>query len=312
MKPASKRTTTLYFAYGSNLDPARMEKRVGSFQRRSPACTLPGWRLSFDKMSKSQKGSGFATIHNRDVNGIETQAIVEGAVYEVTEEQIAMLDTYEGVPIDYQRQELAVRTQPTNTLETAWVYIATSPSTTPLQPTWNYLAHLLRGVDLVSPTYYSQLQWAYPTLDTSVLFVYGSLRPDAGAQAGAPWTAAIAAKTVATRARLDGSRMYDDNYACVVLGSAALPDAPMNMLDRTILPSESVHGFALRPRVGVSLVDLLEETDAIEGYPTLYQRSDVPITTVENGVKHRAFVYHRPDCKKDVRVASGDWLQHRL
>jgi len=72
-----------YFAYGSNLDMDRFRKRIGVWQETKRA-TLKDYRLSFDSRGKAdileQKGER-----------------VWGAVYEVTEDQLKILDGFEGV-----------------------------------------------------------------------------------------------------------------------------------------------------------------------------------------------------------------------
>ena len=220
-----------------------------------------------------------------------------------------MLDKFEGVPTDYER--LALPLNANDEPVTAWVYIATSPLETELFPSWDYLSHLLVGQDVLSTDYWNKLcWWATVPGDTSVMFVYGSLRPDD--DSGMPWTESFRNKVVATRATLHGARLYEDTYATAVLGTSALPDEPIASLDLAIQESDTIRGYAVRPRLSkVSFEGLLRETDAIEGCPTLYQRSLSTIVLDDSGIRHEAYVYHRSDCKKDKLISSGDWLQRQ-
>lgn len=296
------RARTLYFAYGSNLNPSRMKDRVGSYQNRLAARTQRGYILSFNKNS-GRTGEGYATIQKGD-------NIVEGAVYEVSDEQIRVLDKFEGVPSHYKREEISLEVKSGLggewTRENAWVYYATKPSRKDLRPSWEYLSHLLAGQDLLSFSSFDRLQW-WPTIQPCTFFVYGSLRPDD--DTGMPWTRNFADKTISKPATLSCARLYEDSYACVVLGRGAQTDAPIGTLDPDVTQEDQVQGYAVRPRVDkVSLSSLLKEADSIEGYPSLYKRNVVTIK-LDNGQEMDAFVYHRPECEKDKHIPSGNWLE---
>ena len=50
-----------YFAYGSNMNPARMAVR-GMRYRQSLRAQLPGWQLAFNKRAHGKEGIAYASI----------------------------------------------------------------------------------------------------------------------------------------------------------------------------------------------------------------------------------------------------------
>ena len=93
-----------YFAYGMNLDPSYME----GMTRIGPA-RLYGWRLDF---------RCFAVVEEA-----APEEYVEGALFELTDDQLERLDYREGYPRMYSRQELTV--QEPHQESTALVYYPT-------------------------------------------------------------------------------------------------------------------------------------------------------------------------------------------
>ncbi len=138
-----------YFAYGSNMNPARVTARIGA-TRRVMAGVLRDYSLRFDKASK------IAGIAHANVAAVVGER-VEGVLFELERpEQIRMMDPFEGYPTDYERHRLPVTTREGD-IE-AWVYIA-APGTTAmaLQPAREYLEHLLAGQAYLSPAYHTWL-----------------------------------------------------------------------------------------------------------------------------------------------------------
>lgn len=88
--------TALYFAYGSNLSPERMRKRVASATAQGPA-RLAGRRLCFDK--RGRDGSGKANLRD------DPSAHVWGALYSFELEAWLRLDGFEP---GYERVEVQV------------------------------------------------------------------------------------------------------------------------------------------------------------------------------------------------------------
>lgn len=145
-----------YFAYGSNMDAQRMRKRGAPFTERKRA-VLKGYALKFNKIAtgpKAKKGEGKGNIVP-DPLGVEN---VEGALYAITKAGLDELDRKEGYPKHYNRKELESNLDDC-TKEKAWVYIAQSNMIADgLKPTREYLAHYLKGKDLLSPEYYCMLE----------------------------------------------------------------------------------------------------------------------------------------------------------
>lgn len=135
-----------YFAYGSNMNPARMQARGLGFVQRC-AGVLPGFQMRFNKAAVGKSGVAYANIAYRPASR------VEGVLYQLHDtDAISVMDQYEGSPVRYSREVFGVSTggQQVN----AWVYIA-NPSMLDEQllPEQRYLQHLLSGKDLLSEGY---------------------------------------------------------------------------------------------------------------------------------------------------------------
>ncbi|MDX1804528.1 MAG: gamma-glutamylcyclotransferase family protein [Alcanivorax sp.] len=138
-----------YFAYGSNMNPARMAVR-GMRYRSSQAATLAGWQLAFNKRAHDKPGIAYANI-------MPAQAHVEGVLYRlIGPREIERMDPYEGHPQRYRRQCLQVDTG--NGLRWTWVYIANRHwQSEQVLPERAYLNHLLSGRPWLSEQYYRGL-----------------------------------------------------------------------------------------------------------------------------------------------------------
>ena len=153
---------TWYFAYGSNMNPARLVddrlKPRGVVLGRRIGGRLDGWRLAFDKVARSPRGAGAGNIV------IASGASVHGTLNEMPAAGLAVLDLWEGVAGGhYGRQTVpVVRTDNGETVE-AITYVALKVGEG-LKPTREYLGHLLAGRDLLPPDYWKLLR-ATPTLD---------------------------------------------------------------------------------------------------------------------------------------------------
>jgi gamma-glutamylcyclotransferase (GGCT)/AIG2-like uncharacterized protein YtfP len=105
---------TLYAAYGSNLDPARMSERCPHSPLQGTGW-LTGWRLTFGGEEYGWDGA-LATI-------VEDQlAHVFVALYDVTPEDHAALDAWEGVDIGLYRT-IRVRVQTMTGEQAARIYV---------------------------------------------------------------------------------------------------------------------------------------------------------------------------------------------
>lgn len=130
-----------YFAYGSNMNPARMIRREVKFTRRIKGA-LSDYALAFDKKAYG-KNYSYANIHKSP--GSNTL----GILYRVSKDSLDTLDGYEGVSSGhYYRKALTVNSDqgPIDAL----VYIACPEHVkSGLRPTEEYLSHLEKGVDVV-------------------------------------------------------------------------------------------------------------------------------------------------------------------
>lgn len=93
--------TVLYFAYGSNLDPAQMRRRCPGACIEGPA-TLRGYRLAFAGHSRTWGGAVATAVPERGV-------VLEGVLYRVPTKDLATLDRCEGHPLFYERHRVKVR-----------------------------------------------------------------------------------------------------------------------------------------------------------------------------------------------------------
>jgi len=129
-------TYVWYFAYGSNLDPNQMKKRVGSFQEARKA-RLPGFKLVFRGYSKKWNGAV------ADIEPSE-ESIVYGVVYKITEQQLRKLDGFEGYPRVYQRRPVEVITEKGDVIS-AVTYIRVKKEPQGI-PSREYLETIIKGL----------------------------------------------------------------------------------------------------------------------------------------------------------------------
>ena len=151
-----------YFAYGSNMNPARLadqrlKERAVQMGHRIGG-RLDGWRLVFNKVARAPAGAAAANI-------IETSGeVVHGTLNEMPEAGLEVLDIWEGVAGGhYERRILPVVRADTGETVEAVAYVALKVGSG-LRPTREYLFHLLAGEDLLPATYWKKLK-AVPTLD---------------------------------------------------------------------------------------------------------------------------------------------------
>lgn len=151
-----------YFAYGSNMDPARLaDDRLaaeGVSLRERIGGRLEGWQLAFDKRARAPAGAAAANIVPAPGQ------VVHGTLNAMPPAGLDVLDVWEGVAGGhYERRTLPVVRADDGRIVEAVVYVAllTAPG---LRPTRAYLAHLLAGRDLLPADYWERLR-ATPTFD---------------------------------------------------------------------------------------------------------------------------------------------------
>jgi hypothetical protein len=147
-----------YFAYGSNMNPARVRDR-GLRVRALLGGSVEDLDLVFDKRSRDH-ASGHANLVRRPGHR------AEGVLYELRDEaEILRMDPFESAPVNYSREVMNVRTA-LGTVP-AWTYFA-NPAVrrAGMRPERAYLDHLLRGRPWLSAAWFERLA-AWPTVEES-------------------------------------------------------------------------------------------------------------------------------------------------
>jgi gamma-glutamylcyclotransferase len=141
-----------YFAYGSNMNAARLAERKVRVGER--VCgRLDGWRLSFNKLRATVPVSGAGNIVPAPGEA------VFGTLNETDEAGLVALDVYEGVKTrQYHRQTVTVVRTDTGQPVEAVTYVALNVGDDDLKPLRDYLAHLLAGRDLLPADYCALLE----------------------------------------------------------------------------------------------------------------------------------------------------------
>lgn len=125
-----------YFAYGSNLNPPRMEERTGKI-RRAERCRLCGYKLSFNKLGTD--GSGKANIIP------DEESEVWGVAYICGTEAMDNLDLAEGFPKHYERHKVWVVLDSGEKLESITYIACKKRLKNGLKPSPDYVNHILEG-----------------------------------------------------------------------------------------------------------------------------------------------------------------------
>jgi len=125
-----------YFAYGSNMDPAQMQERIGRVPHARVAC-LKDYQLRFNKRSKD--GTGKANIV------MEQGSAVWGVVFACEEAEMHPLDRAEGAPKHYRRTAIEVECD--DGVRCAAIAYVAQPGFLKkgLQPAAKYRARILNG-----------------------------------------------------------------------------------------------------------------------------------------------------------------------
>lgn len=147
-----------YFAYGSNMNPARLVERRVTVKTR--VCgRLDGWRLAFNKKRTTVPVSGAGNIVPASGEA------VFGTLNEIDQAGLVALDVFEGVATGQYRRDLVsvIRTDTGETVE-AVAYVALNVGDEDLRPLREYLDHLLAGRDLLPLDYWERLS-RHPTGD---------------------------------------------------------------------------------------------------------------------------------------------------
>lgn len=127
----------LYFAYGSNMDPAQMKRRCPAARALYPA-VIKGWRIDFCGWSTRWAG-GVATILE------DAEGSVEGTIWSLTGDCVHALDLHEGAPAVYAREELTV-TEDDGRARLCITYVHRSPVYR-ARPGKGYFGQILRSYE---------------------------------------------------------------------------------------------------------------------------------------------------------------------
>lgn len=141
-----------YFAYGSNMNLARMHDRGMQVVDVRPGL-MRNFRLVFNKCAVGEDGLAHANIAYAPGDR------VEGVLYELVDVgEIRRMDPYEGAPRLYSRDVFPIEID-AGAHQPAWVYVANRAVILEgLRPAAWYLAHLLEGRPHLSDAYYRWLQ----------------------------------------------------------------------------------------------------------------------------------------------------------
>lgn len=123
-----------YFAFGSNLDRQQMKQRCPDSTLVARAI-LPNHAIGFTGYSGRWGGAVATVVEKR---GAET----EGLLYELTDEDLLLLDGYEGHPYAYRRVRKYVR-GPDGRRVRAYMYVR--PLDEPDDPSADYLRVIMRA-----------------------------------------------------------------------------------------------------------------------------------------------------------------------
>ena len=136
-----------YFAFGSNMSAKRMHDRLGWSPSRSGAILLD-YDMVFNKHSND--GGKANIIYSRG-------DLVEGILYSVNEEDLVILDKFEGVAAkQYRRNDIEVRKNDKKLIP-AVTYQALNTGEISA-PTKEYLNYILEGKVFLSQVYYEKLK----------------------------------------------------------------------------------------------------------------------------------------------------------
>lgn len=124
-----------YFAYGSNLNKQQMKERCPDSQPKFVAL-LPNYKMVFWGWLRRWRG-GVASIR------LSRGDKVLGAIYQISDRDLRLLDKYEGCPGTYNRLKVTVFDEDNNPVEAVTYIKAGQLEETPPSPA--YLAIIQQG-----------------------------------------------------------------------------------------------------------------------------------------------------------------------
>jgi hypothetical protein len=127
---------SLYFAYGSNMDPTHMARRVPGARVVGPA-RLDGFRLAFSVYSTEWDG-GAANLE------LDQGAHVWGVLWDVPDDESSGLDAFQGHPTFFRREDVVVEGPEGPMI--AWTYRVAHQEGAYVRPTDAYVNRLLSAI----------------------------------------------------------------------------------------------------------------------------------------------------------------------
>ncbi|MEB3263944.1 MAG: gamma-glutamylcyclotransferase [Synechococcus sp.] len=134
--------TTPVLSYGSNMNPERLESRCRGWDGNAVVARLEGWRWGINKLASSGSGRGCAGITP------EEGAHCWGVVHHLSPEDLAVLDSYEGVGFGHYRHEMVrVATREGYSFEVLTYVPEDKALAEGLLPEPSYADHILIGAE---------------------------------------------------------------------------------------------------------------------------------------------------------------------
>ena len=122
----------IYFAYGSNLDLDQVKRRCGEKNvKKIDIGYLPNHRLAFTQYY-ADWGGGVADVIKSPGSS------VWGIIYELSDNALELLDTFEGYPYDYTRTKQTIFTSKGCSYD-SWVYLVERKDGDFIPPSNRYL-----------------------------------------------------------------------------------------------------------------------------------------------------------------------------
>ncbi len=126
-----------YFSYGWSMEKGLMKRCIGGWAEERRA-ELRGYRLVFNAYSGSWRG-GVANLAE------DEEGRVKGVVYRIREEQLAMIDRFEGVPSTSARMSVEVEVEGIGVVR-AFTHIPLNVRSRWVKPSKEYLSAMLKGL----------------------------------------------------------------------------------------------------------------------------------------------------------------------
>ena len=127
---------SLYFAYGSNMDPILMARRSPGARPLGPA-RLDGFRLEFNVFSTESEG-GAANLE------LDQDAHVWGVLWDIPEDEVGGLDAFQGHPTFFRREEIVLEGPEGPAI--AWTFRVAHQGGTFVRPTDAYLNRIKAAI----------------------------------------------------------------------------------------------------------------------------------------------------------------------